>query len=68
MTASKVPAQPEQKHTVSLWVNGGGQATSFRGGMSDLAQGIRIVGYGLMALAVAIIVSTALVVTYWNGQ
>lgn len=35
---------------------------------SAIAQGLRIIGYGFMAIAVSVVIVGALLVTYWNAQ
>ncbi|OLT35628.1 hypothetical protein BJF84_13460 [Rhodococcus sp. CUA-806] len=35
---------------------------------SGLAQGLRVIGYGFMAIAVSVLISVCIVVTYLNGQ
>lgn len=59
---------PEDRHRVSLWINGGGQGLSVRSGLDSIAQGLRIIGYGFIAIAVSIVLAVGMVVTYWNAQ
>lgn len=34
----------------------------------SLAEGLKLIGWGLVSIALSIVISTAIVVTYLNGQ
>lgn len=57
---------PDSNHyRVAHYLNGG---TVPRSVGSDIGQGLAYIGYGLMAIAIAVVIATVIVVTYLNGQ